>query len=150
MGIRLKPRVWNSVFKSTNMLGFYMKSVCWWFQTLVKLSDGVFQNQRCLYTGTEAQHELEQYCSIKVLEYRIDIPDPVNYPHEAILLISNLEVVKTAEVRELILSRYFDDQKYFNSKIIQQNGNRKIGNPETWNNGGNFFEHFNVIEIDNF
>ena len=96
------------------MLGFYMESVFWWFQTLVKLSDGVFQNELCLYTGTEAQHELEQYCSIKVLQYRIDKPDPVDYPHRAILLISKLEVVKTAEVRELILSRYFVDQKYSN------------------------------------
>ena len=54
-----------------------------------------------MYVGTEAQPDLMQYCSIKVLEYHIHNIDPVNYPDRAVLMISKLEVVKTAEVRLL-------------------------------------------------
>ena len=72
-----------------------------------------------MYVGTEAQPDLMQYCSIKVLEYHIHNIDPVNYPDRAVLMISKLEVVKTAEVREF-LSRNFVAKTIFNSAKRKQ------------------------------
>ena len=71
-----------------------------WFQTLFKLSDGVVENQSCMYTGNEPQPNMKQYCSIKVLEYSIHTADPINNPDKSILQVAKLEVVKTSEVRD--------------------------------------------------
>ena len=54
-----------------------------------------------MYTGSEAQPNLKQYCSIKVLDYNVHTSDPVNNPDKGILQVLRLEVVKTAEVRYL-------------------------------------------------
>ena len=72
------------------------------FQTPVKLSDGVFMNQNCMYIGTEAQPNLKQFCNIRVLKYKVHNLDPINHPDKSILKVSKLQVVKTAEVRDLI------------------------------------------------
>jgi len=80
-------------------------------QRRLKLSDGVVENQSCMYTGTEAHPDMKQYCSIKVLEYSIHMPDPKN-PDKSILQVAKMEVVKTPE----------------------QNGNKKIGSPTAWKN----------------
>ena len=50
-----------------------------------------------MYTGTEAHPDMKQYCSIKVLEYSIHMPDPKN-PDKSILQVAKMEVVKTPEV----------------------------------------------------
>ena len=91
----------------------------WWFQTLVKLSDGVVENQLCMYTGSESQPNLKQYCSIKVLEYNVHTADPVNHPDKGILQVLRLEVVKTAEVRDLFAQRW--TKIYFLGKRKQKN-----------------------------
>lgn len=83
-------------------------------QRRLKLSDGVIENQSCMYTGNEAQPDMKQYCSIKVLEYSIHTADPINNPDKSILQVAKLEVVKTQE----------------------QNGNTKVGNPQAWKNDG--------------
>ena len=75
-----------------------------------------------------AQPNLKQYCSIKVLEYNVHMADPVNHPDKGILQVLRLEVVKTAEVRDLIYSTKIDS--CFNQE------NRRIGNPEPWKNDG--------------
>ena len=58
-----------------------------------------------MYTGSESQPNLKQYCSIKVLEYNVHTADPVNHPDKGILQVLRLEVVKTAEVRDLFAQR---------------------------------------------
>ena len=73
------------------------------------LSDGIFANPMCLYVGDEPQPHLTEYCSIKVLKYIID--DSVGFK---VMMISKLEVVNTAEVREC-LSRYFVAKTILNS-----------------------------------
>jgi len=83
-------------------------------QRRLKLSDGVVENQSCMYTGNEPQPNMKQYCSIKVLEYSIHTADPINNPDKSILQVAKLEVVKTSE----------------------QNGNTKVGNPQAWKNDG--------------
>ena len=36
------------------------------FNPVYQLSDGIAENQSCMYTGTEPQPDMIQYCSIKV------------------------------------------------------------------------------------
>jgi len=69
-------------------------------QRRLKLSDGVVENQSCMYTGNEPQPNMKQYCSIKVLEYSIHTADPINNPDKSILQVAKLEVVKTSEVKD--------------------------------------------------
>ena len=88
--------IWNSFIHQRNCV----KLMRPWFQTLFKLSDGVVENQSCMYTGNEPQPNMKQYCSIKVLEYSIHTADPINNPDKSILQVAKLEVVKTSEVRD--------------------------------------------------
>jgi len=83
-------------------------------QRRLKLSDGIVENQSCMYTGNEPQPNMKQYCSIRILEYDIHTADPINNPDKSILQVAKLEVVKTSE----------------------QNGNAKVGNPQAWKNDG--------------
>ena len=53
-----------------------------------------------MYTGTEPQPNMKQYCSIRILEYDIHTADPINNPEKSILQVTKLEVVKTQEVRD--------------------------------------------------
>ena len=71
------------------------------FQTLVKLSDGVFENQNFMYTGAEIQPTFRRYSTIKILEYDIFNPVAAQNPEKKFLRVSKLEVVKTAAVRHL-------------------------------------------------
>ena len=51
-----------------------------------------------MYTGTEPQPNMKQFCNIKVLEYCIHTADPINNPDKSILQVAKLEVVMTQEV----------------------------------------------------
>ena len=83
-----------------------------------------------MYSGAEPQPNMKQYCSIKVLEYGIHTADPINNPDKSILQVTKLEVVKTREVRDLIIQ----NPKFKN--FIQQNSSTKLGNPQPWKNDG--------------
>ena len=95
--------------------------------------------------GTEPQPNMERYCSIRVLEYSIQA---------FILQVTKIEVVKTKEVRDSNIMRYYLypdfalrdelDEELIHTiadkiqKLIQQNGNTKVGNPQIWKTDENF------------
>ena len=55
--------------------------------------------QSCAYYGTKPRPDIQRYCTIKVLEYRLWIVDPNNREKDIIIVV-DFEVVKTAEVRD--------------------------------------------------
>ena len=75
--------------------------LCPWFQTLFKISDGIVEMQSCVYVGTKPRPDIKRYCSIKVHEYEIwrKQSHPINRDKD-IIVVSDFEVVKTAEVRD--------------------------------------------------
>jgi len=81
-------------------------------QRRLKLSDGVVENQTCMYTGNQEIPELKQYCTIKVHDFSIHHNHSL--PEKSILQVSNIDIIRTAE----------------------QNSNRKLGNPNAWKNDG--------------
>ena len=56
-----------------------------------------------MYTGTEPQPNMKQFCSIKVLEYSIQTAKIANNPDKILLQVAKLEVVKTPEVTDSII-----------------------------------------------
>ena len=73
-------------------------------QRRLKLSDGVVENQTCMYTGNQEIPELKQYCTIKVHDFSIHHNHSL--PEKSILQVSNIDIIRTAEVSKGKLHRH--------------------------------------------